>query len=195
MPNWCSTSIEIYHDSSDELKFFDEKIDELTSYNYIKNGFGEKWLGNLVGNSGIGVIPENNVSGIKCRGSITYKTLRDDCLYIETETAWAPMLEVWLKLIDKYISGAQILYVATEPGCELYWTNDPGWLRRYVIIDCDDDYVNDDATEHNVVEFLQEKFGTSEEDVSKLMRILKESSFRNDIFIHQYEYVNEYSCD
>ena len=26
MPNWCSTSIEIYHNSLDKLKFFDEKM-------------------------------------------------------------------------------------------------------------------------------------------------------------------------
>ena len=198
MPNWCSTSIEIYHNSLDKLKFFDEKIDELTSYNYMKNDFGEKWLGNLVGNSGIGVILSSkaNVSGTACRGYIVHKELKDGCLYIETETAWAPMINLWLKLIDKYIQGAVLFYVATEPGSEIYWTNDPGWMGIYVIDDCDSgEYTSYEATEAEVVEFLQEKLETSETNVSKLIKMFEESDLSDDIHIYEYEYINEYECD
>ena len=98
MPNWTITRITINHDDGNKLKEFEKLINEWTSKNYMENGFGLQWLGNIVGNSGIGTIDKNLETDLRCRGSITWIECEGNQLLIDTETAWVPMLKMWIKL-------------------------------------------------------------------------------------------------
>ena len=199
MPNWCFTEIKIYHNNKNELKTFYELIQKWTSTNYMKNGFGLQWLGNIVGNSGIGTINKGQNTDLSCRGTLNDIELNEDYIYLSTDTAWEPMLQMWLKLIKKYLpnSESMLYYSAEEPGCELYITNDPDLVNKYNVIvwdieDFDSEYT---ITENSLKEKLQKLLNTKETNINTLIQILQESEFSQDVYIHQWEYVNEYECD
>lgn len=157
MPNWCSTKIEIRHEDELVIQNLRRLIGEWTSHNYADNGFGTSWLGNIVGNSGIGD-PLN--ASISCRGHLSDWYASDNCLTVFTETAWVPMLEMWVRIIDRYAEGATMIYEAEECGEGLYVTNNDDLCGRY-IIDSWNEYLdsNYEASAGEVVEFLSNVMG------------------------------------
>lgn len=123
MPNWCYTGINIKCSSEEEAEYLYKKIQKWTSVNYCCNDFGLNWLGNIVGNSGVGKIKDGR-SSVDCRGELIYLDLNDNEVIVETETAWKPMLQMWKRICDKYlVEGYGIEYSAEEPGLGLYVTN------------------------------------------------------------------------
>ena len=181
MPNWCFSDITIYHDDEEKIKALKEKIDEWTSKDFIENGFGHNWLGNIVGFSGIAEwkddfrTPDGNL--LRCRGAITDSFYDARRLNIHTETAWGPMLGMWLLIIGKYCEGAQLVYTAEECGCGLFITNDPDVAGTYYIdiwdppeefSDVDSEY---EASKETVIEFLQRVLKTKETDLEKLFKM------------------------
>lgn len=198
MPNWCSTQITIHHDDVNKLKLLDALIDDWTSKNYKANGFGLTWLGNIVGNSGVATIDEDYKTDVRCRGSMTYKDLNLDGneLIIDTETAWAPMLQMWIRILNKYLPDAELTYRTEEPGCEIYCTNDPYLINKYVIDSWDDNIESDwEASEESVTKLLQKLLLTEETNIKSLIREFEESEYTENISIHQWEYVNENELD
>ena len=192
MPNWCYTTITINHEDENKLKELENKIDELTSYNYTDNGFGLKWLGNIVGNSGIGTINENSETDLRCRGSITYIENFGEQIIIDTETAWTPMLRMWVKLLEKYLPDAELIYSAQECGCEIYSTNDPDMVGKYIIDIWDYDEIGMesewDATESSVVEFLQDLLKTENNHIDELLKMFEESDLTEHMTVHKWDY-------
>lgn len=191
MPNWCLTRITINNENQTELEKFDELLNKWTSKNYKENGFGHNWLGNIVGNSGIGTVDENKDTDLRCRGTITYSEVVDDGqLMIDTETAWCPMLKMWAKLLEKYLPNAELIYEAEECGNGLYSTNDP-CMKDCYIIDCwdiasiDSDW---EASEETVRKTLQELLGTKETNVDKLLELLSDSEYDDKISIHKWDF-------
>ena len=190
MPNWCTTRITINHDDENKLKEFEKLINEWTSKNYMENGFGLQWLGNIVGNSGIGTIDKNLETDLRCRGSITWIECDDYQLLIDTETAWVPMLKMWVKLLEKYLPDAELIYSAEECGMGIYSTNDP-CLKDCYIMDCYDmeDIESDwEASEETVRKILQELLKTDETDVEKLIELLNDSEYGDKMIVHKWEY-------
>ena len=61
----------IYCENEEKLEKFYHLLEEWTSKNYKENGFGLNWLGNIVGNSGIGTIDAGKESDLRCRGRLT----------------------------------------------------------------------------------------------------------------------------
>ena len=175
MPNWCSTRITINHENVDELKNLEALINECTRTNYMENGFGLKWLGNIVGNSGIGTVDTKKSTDLRCRGSLTYMELYDNQLTIDTETAWVPMLEMWVKLLEKYLPDAELIYMAEEPGCAIYCTNDPTLVGKYLIDSWNDNVDYDpEADKETVIFELQRYLKTTETEIDKLLKMLEE---------------------
>lgn len=192
MPNWCFTDITIYHEDENALEDFNIKLDKWISKDYMENGFGHKWLGNIVGNSGIGTIDMGENTDIRCRGLLLDNDLCDNRLHIQTETAWTPMLLMWAKLIDKYLPGAELIFSAEEGGCGLYVTNDPDLEGKYVIdcFDYDKYKIENDSevSEKYVKEVLQQLLNTTETDIDKLMDLFKKSDFTDGIYINKWEH-------
>lgn len=193
MPNWCYTNIEIHTEDKDAMEEFYQKLQDWTSVNFINNGFGLKWLGNIVGNSGIAEIDETGNSSIPCRGYIIDMCLLDahKTIQICTETAWTPMLKMWLLLMKEYLPDAKIIYSADEPGCEICATNDNDLAGRYLIDSWDalEGYEGFALSEKELVEILQEILISEETNISHLCDLLDESDYSNYISIRQWEYV------
>lgn len=197
MPNWCNTTIwlTVPEKGIEELKKFEELLDKWTSYKYEENDFGLDWLGNIVGNSGIGTIDTGADTDLPCRGSLLstdtniYKD-GDAVLSLQTETAWEPMLDMWVKLRDKYLPDAEITYAATEPGCGLYLTNDPSYKDKYIIDPYDFDSLDydEELSEKDLVQTLQEALQTEETDINTLI----DEADEKGISVNQWEWDNEF---
>lgn len=65
-----------------------------------------------------------DANGLKCRGEVTSYCLDEDGgLEIDQETAWCEQEDV-RHLIEKVYESMKVYYVAEEPGCDVYLTND-----------------------------------------------------------------------
>lgn len=190
MPNWCFTKITINHWNYNELERFDKLLDEWMSKNYMDNGFGLEWLGNIVGNSGIGTITEDGKATYKCRGSLTYKELNDNYLLIETETAWCPMLKMWIALVEKYLPDADIIYSAEECGCGLYSTNDLNIADCYIIDSWDIDEVESDweVSEQTLRETLQKLLNSKKRKIENLLKEFEDSEYSDGMSINKWDF-------
>ena len=193
MANCCCTNMHIYCDDTEKLNNLNSLIDEWTSKNYMPNGFGHHWLGNIVLGSGVGTVDTNKETDLRCRGTLLYKDICCGELTIETETAGSPMMEMWIKIIDKYLPDANLFYTAEEPGSGIFYTNDPDYVDKYVIDSWNENIESNwEASEENVRELLQELLETDETDVKKLIDMFYYSDLEEDISINQWEYVSEY---
>ena len=199
MPNWCVTDITIHHENEKELEIFYEKLDEWLNHAYMENDFGS-WLGNIVGNSGIGTIDTGKETDLRCRGSVIYISEPSDGeLTISTETAWVPMIKMWVKLLDKYLPDAELIYTAEEPGCEIYYTNDPSIAGIYMFDIWDDTNIDielsDQYFEKEMIGILQELLGSKETIFERLMNEFYNSQLSEQMCIHQYEYIDAERLD
>ena len=190
MPNWCFNKITINHESETELEKLSKLIDEWTSKDYMENGFGHNWLGNIVLGSGVGTVDTDKETDLRCRGTITYSEVCGNQLIIDTETAWSPMLQMWVKVIDKYLPDAELIYSSEECGCGLYSTNDPCMKDCYIIDSWDMDDIEPDweASEETVRKTLQELLDTTETDVEKLLKMFEESEYSDGMSIHKWDF-------
>ena len=205
MPNWCYTSIQIYHNDKDKLKAFFDKVEEWRKKPFKANDYDKYslgWLGNVVGNSGLakwgkrkdGI--EDFIPNISCRGSLQSFELFDSNININTETAWGPMLEMWKLLCEKYLPGADIYYTAEESGNELYQTNDPDVIGKYYIdiVDTQPDEFEDvegeyEASLEETVKLLQRIHKTKETDIDKLIKKHEMSDESEWLSIHEWQTV------
>lgn len=190
MPNWCCTNITITHNDEMKIKEFSRLLREWTSFDRRENGFGHKWLGNVVLGSGVGTVDAERGTDLRCRGRIVDYYLSDNELVINTETAWVPMLKMWLKVLEKYLPNAELIYNAEECGCGLSYTNDPTLVGKYIL-----DYYGDggfesiwEADKDTVIEVLQEMLDTMETSVERLI----EMAYDNDLemSIHEWKYAD-----
>lgn len=204
MPNWCNTEIHIIHDDTEKLNKLSDLISEWTSKDYCENGFGYNWLGNIVGNSGIAKWTDDfhtdSGESIRCRGSLIYYEVNGNSLNITTETAWGPMVRMWVLVCEKYLPGAQIYFTAEECGNCVYETNDPDYIGKYNIDIWDDppeefgdEESQYDIEEEYVVEFLQRVLKTDEKDIEKLLERANEEL--DWVGIHKWEEVQLDSVD
>lgn len=193
MPNWCSTRVIITHQDKDELKKFAGLIEKWTDkQNSRISDFEHNWLGNLVLNAEIGTVDAGKSTDISCRGMISDRYFVDDNTFIIcTETAWNPKIQVFVKLLEKYLPDAQLFYNAEECGNDIYFTNDPDLLGSYVIDswDCEDIESDSEADRETVIEQLQVLLLTKENNLEKLLKMLEDSEYADGIKIHEWQYV------
>ena len=124
MPNWCSTNIVVKNRETDVIENLEKEFENAFECNKIENGFGKMWLGNIL--SYLGYDEHEVLNGsIRCRGEVSYMELNGNELHISTETAWVPMLQVIMKMVEKYAPDSEVTYQAVEEGCEIHSTNDP----------------------------------------------------------------------
>lgn len=196
MPNWCYTNITIRHENETEVEVLEKFVDKWTSKDHMDNGFGHKWLGNIVLGSGVGTIDTGKETDLRCRGTIIDYYRSGNELVISTETAWTPMLQIWVKVIDKYLPGGELIYNTDEGGFGINDTNDPELVGKYIL-----DYYGEDESiesdwevdEDTVRVVLQKLLDTTETDVEKLINIAFENDY--DISIRKWEYTDVSNWD
>ena len=179
MPNWCYTNITIRHESEKEIQNLEELINRWTNKNYMENGFGHNWLGNIVLGSGVGTVDTCKETDLSCRGSITDYHRTGNELVINTETAWSPMMKMWVKILEKYLPDAELLYNADECGMGINDTNDPDLVDKYILDYYGDENIESDweADEDTVRKTLQKLLDTTETDVEKLIQMAYEDDY------------------
>lgn len=201
MPNWCYTRITIQNEDIGELEKFNLLLEEWTSKNYIENGFGKNWLGNIIGNFGLDEWDENNrefKSNIPCRGRITYFERSSNELLIDTETAWSPMLEMWYKLVDSFIPGSTLIYSAEECGCGIFETNDTSLKDKYYLDIWETDEVSKlygqevcsdyEASEEYIIDILQHVLNSKERVIEELLNSFQQSDMTDYMQIHKWDF-------
>ncbi len=166
MPNWCYTSISIESDNKDGVKpLYDNILKWQEEGTKIENSWGNDWLGLLV-EKGLGVDPVNS-NEYSCRGQFYDLQINQDGTQITcgAETAWGPMNELWLALIDKYIPGARFIYTSEECGMEIYITNDPDQVGKYYIDswgDIEPEYIADEGDVRDIAKEVYGRFANPE---------------------------------
>ncbi len=134
MPNWCYTNYRITRSKenggvTDLYNKLQAWIKEGTT---IKNSWDNEWLGLFVEKA----LGDDPIKGkYECRGCYGDIALSADGTEITfwTETAWSPMVSMWIDIVDKYCPDAQLYFTAEECGNELYMSNDPEMLNTWVI--------------------------------------------------------------
>ena len=171
MPNWCSSIFAFYHNGTKAgeaaLEDLHSKILEYTKApSRVKNGFGPKWLGNVVDGFGI------DWNTVECRGIIDVTDVEDDggcrAFRVYTETAWGPMPDMWEKIIgQRYQDQIMFEYIAEEPGNGVFINTDREGIffpdrYRAAIEDGDEFYEEYFTSDEELEKFLKEKYGIEE---------------------------------
>ena len=135
MPNWCWSRMQVKANKT-KINNFYLLLKEWTSKNYVANGFGTNWIGNIVGNSKMGswindefVSPDGEI--YQARGTLDDYYVVDSSLIIYTTTAWSPKFKIFMDLFAKYFENYELIYETTEEGCGFAYTNDPDNGGKY----------------------------------------------------------------
>ena len=130
MPNWCC-NCEIIAGPKEEVKKLRDLIEEWTSKNYVENGFGLEWLGNIVIGAGFTIYDDDPVNGFYCRGNLSDaleieegKDGEDWELHFQSLTAGGPMPQMWYAIVAKYAPHCKYYYYSEEHGNQFYESND-----------------------------------------------------------------------
>ena len=190
MANQCITYVSIHNDNEEELKRLEGLIKECTNAKAQSSDYGDDWLGNIVIRGDLDTWDEDKrkfVNETRCRGRLAFIQFMNGALEIQTETAWTPMLDMWVKLLEKHSPESTLFFSAEEPGCGIFATNDPYFIGRYYIDSCRNDIeINRSATEEEVRMLIQDLCGTEETDLEELLRIFERMEIE-DIWIHKWE--------
>ena len=210
MPNW-SINHEIITGPKEEVKHLHHLLTEWTSKDYMENGFGTKWLGNIVKFAGFNITDEDPVHGFKCRGSISESFELEDIneneakITFASETAWAPMPTMWYAVIKKFAPNSKYYYYSEEIGMGLYLSNDVDhrfFTEEYLVDTFYDEDTPEiitknfpesgyDYTHQDIIRGLQNILGTTEEDFDTLNEMLKEKRESEEIPLYINKIVYE----
>lgn len=118
MPNWCDTTYKCVGEQKD-IQSLHKTLAQLRAMKkpFVKNGFGNMWLGCVVNILG------GKWEDVRCRGEIIDFSMDGDILVISQSTAWCEQ-EEFRYFLEQHYSGMKIYYQEEEPGCEVYYTND-----------------------------------------------------------------------
>lgn len=193
MPNWCSTTYEITGKKKDIDKLW-SAIEEAQTNAKIETDFGSEWLGHFL--SYLGMSEEEVCRGpVRCRGYITYKNHDGDgSIVIDTDTAWGPMPEPILMMVEEYAPDAKIIYTAIEHGCGIFETNDRSVANGCLIDVWEADkvpkelegYDYDVISEKKITKLLRKLLGKN----ASLKELLKdaEEKWGEYVSFNQFEY-------
>ena len=154
MANYCTTQIVITGNENQVKEIF-RAMKECENGIFGGQGYGKTSLGNLVTALG------GDNCEVYCRGCWDVAELNGNEISTWTESAWAQPYEVFDFIKEKFPE-VEIYYIAEEPGCCVYETNDVD--GRYF----SDRYLVDWNTPHGCEEpFYFENLGEALEFISK----------------------------
>ena len=135
MPNWAYNN-EVIYGPKKEIESLHKNLINWTSVNYEENGFGLKWIGNIVLGAGFKVPKEFNplkpydVDNLPCRGDIIDDFEVTDCdndfakITFSSETAWCDVHETWDIILKKHAPNCKYYYMTIEQGMGLFFIHD-----------------------------------------------------------------------
>ena len=178
----------------------------------IKNDFGKKWLGNIVRKAGF------DYDEVDCRGRIVKMGIIEETedkanawFSISTESAWRPMLEMWHLILGKYAPSCKYIYVAEEPGTDLFWTNDMygEFFNEHFVIDFYDgeedkrkklniEWGNNYFTEDELKDWGAKTFKLKNPTIEEIKTAFDEYVEENDdigMCWNEFEYVSDWEIE
>ncbi len=201
MPNWCVTDIEV-SGKKDELSKLYDLINTWISKSEDSFG-GRKHLVDIVKQSEIFSEDELKTLSIRsiggCFESIQFQ--KDRSLLIRVTTIWKPMLLMWVKIFDKYLTEYTMYYMSEDSGEDIYITNNPKYIDTYNFDVRDYDSLEEKLGEGNVpetesyvskkriIEILQNLLESESNDVDELIAEFNSSNFADDISINKFDFV------
>ena len=153
MPNWCSTQVTI-NSSKEEITSIKNVIEKIQELNLVKNSWGGTWLGLFLHHLGE-YDEDSQQASCSCRGSVYISDADEDTIVLDVESAWSPHVGPIVKLCEKYAPNAEIMYMAIEPGCCIYISNDPTVVGQY-LLDVWDSYELPESLSGEDYDFLDE---------------------------------------
>ena len=145
MPNWCYSSYVFYSEEADEgelARLHRTIVEIMQKPSDVENGFEPGWLGKVAIAHGF------DWEKIPCRGKITHiddYTGLCSSFKLETETAWAPMDELWEAVVSRY-KGVSFVYLSEESGMGIFVNTDCTgrfFPERFLLEVCLEDFVPD----------------------------------------------------
>jgi len=181
MPNWCDTTYKAVGTKEQVKKFYDLAM---SSWNKTDNNQG--WLGHFVTELG------GNWEQVYCRGWMRDQPyLNNDgteCT-IFCYTAWGEPNQ-WREFIQSQIDGLFLYYVAIEPGCGVYCSNDDYYADKYYVDYAIEQPDSPYMTEDELLEFMSNELGVDLDSADECIEYAKRYTENNDnewLFINEME--------
>ena len=198
MPNWCVTDIEV-----------SGKKDELSKLYDLINTWGSK---SLDGDSNedycffrfkdVVELTEDKLNSLSIRGNLEDMQIQNDgSLLIRVSSPWNPMLLMWVRIFDKYLTDYTMYYMSEESGEDIYITNNPKYIGTYNFDVKDYDSLEEKLGKGNVpetesyvpekriIEILQNLLESESNDIDELITKFNLSYFIDDISINKFDFV------
>lgn len=208
MPNWCVTDIEV-----------SGKKDELSKLYDLINTWGQK---SLDGDSNgdyfffrfkdvveftdivkyAEIFTEDKLNSLSIRGNLENMQIQNDgSLLIRVKTPWNPMLLMWVRIFDKYLTDYTMYYMSEESGEGIYITNNPKYIGTYNFDVKDHDSLEEKfgkgnvpetesyVSEKRIIEILQNLLESELNDIDELITKFNSSYFIDDISINKFDFV------
>lgn len=188
MPNWCFTSYALTGPKRSVKALYTRMkgIQDEGKYQ-LKNGFGKRWLGNLVHSFG------RSWKRVGCRGdwmNLVYDEI-NNVLMFDTQTAWDRCHDVE-GLIQSRYENIDIYFISEEFGNDIFETNDEKgrFFPEQYAIDYQDEF--EFFTKDGFFERMREISGKDEafpsfESARQWCNKYNEENDAWDIYIHKAE--------
>ena len=128
MANDCMTLYTIISKDKDSLEHLIEAFEKARGITAVENDFGPGWIGNVLSYLGLS---EKEVLDSPCKGTIDVdhtidfdEETKSYNIQVFSETAWEPMPDAVIKMVEKYAPGSKILYSCEVPLSDYFVTND-----------------------------------------------------------------------
>lgn len=175
MPNWCSNTFFVYGNKAGCIRFYLKLQSLLESHD--SSGGSRLNLWDTLKAAGY---DDSELSGINCRGDISDLNLEEEIeeggrpfgVKFWAESAWSPCSEAITLLINKLAPrmGLKSVFLAEEPGCEIYINSDVDgvYFRDFANIDTNDDvYYYETGQEEEFLKFIFDNTGVKYETVGE----------------------------
>ena len=184
MPNWFVTDIEV-----------SGKKDELSKLYDLINTWNSKSL-NWNSNEDYCFFRFKDVVELT-----DMQIQKDGSLLIRVSSPWNPMLLMWVRIFDKYLTDYTMYYMSEESGEDIYITNNPKYIGTYNFDVKDYDSLEEKlgkgnvpetesyVSENRIIEILQNLLESESNDIDELITKFNSSYFIDDISINKFDFV------
>ena len=112
-----------------------------------------------------------------------------------TDSKWTPCPNAWQDIAKTFDKDVIVYYEAEEPGCEIYDSNDPDYVGRFIIDVCDDgdfpegvDLEWGPHSREETISSLQKLLETDEDNLSVLLHKLESGKYSEAVYVHEISY-------
>ena len=185
MPNWSMVEYRLVSNNNEVEQLY-ERMKRLQDMDapLKPNGFGTRWLGNLVEDLGV------EYGKVSCRGSWDGLDFDGDVLSFTAECAWYRCTEVE-DLIKQMYPSIEIYFRCEEPGMAIYEKNSNVFFPEDYIVDIEDDDTSY-CTEAGALTLLSDFFGIDFVDMEEAMVLVQEHNEKEEtqVWVNRFQLVD-----